>query len=330
MTAKKTICWILGLAGCAAAGIALGAANYYYERCLTPKAAAPEREWAHPRREFEEGRRWVNGHVRRQDVFVISDDGLQLHGNYIRAAYPDAHRYAICVHGFYDDSTGTGIYARRYYEEYGMSVLLPDLRACGSSEGSCIGMGYRDSRDLLRWVNFIVTQDPQAVIILHGVGLGGAAVCMACGERLPSHVKAVISDSAFTNAGEMITSIYSSLDRTLIPASVMVPCVRAMCLLRAHYAPGKVNSAKALSHSQLPVLFIHGEEDDFVPASMMPRLYEAAAGRKEFLWVRGASHRQAVVVDPERYWKKVESFLSGISVWILNDNLRDTDPFAEM
>lgn len=330
MNAKKTIGWILGLAGCAAAGIAIGAANYYYEYCLTPKGSAPDRAWALPRREIEAGRRWVNGHVRRQDVFIISDDGLQLHGNYIKAAYPDAHRYAICVHGFYDDSTGTGIYAKRYYEEHGMTVLLPDLRGHGSSEGSYIGMGYRDSRDLLRWINFIVTQDPQAVIILHGVSLGAAAVCMACAERLPSQVKAVISDSAFTNASEMVTSIYNSSDRAFIPASFMVPCIRALCLLRARYALGKANCVRALSHSQVPVLFIHGEEDDFAPASMMPKLYEAAAGRKDFLWIRGASHKQAVIRNPERYWKKVEKFLGDISVWILNDNLRDTDPFAEM
>jgi fermentation-respiration switch protein FrsA (DUF1100 family) len=95
------------------------------------------------------------------------------------------HRFAVCVHGFADSSDGMGLYAAVYYDRYGMNVLLPDLRGHGRSDGDYVGMGYDDSRDILRWIDWILEKDPAAQIVLHGVSLGAAAVLMTTGYSLP-------------------------------------------------------------------------------------------------------------------------------------------------
>lgn len=326
MSAKKNLIFAAELAACAAIGGLIGAAGYLYKISLVPKRRDHGRDENEPKRTA--GRHWVNEHVRRQDVFINSG-GLQLHGNLILASDPDCHRYAVCVHGYADSAESMGIYAKRYYEEYGMNVLLPDLRGHGASEGNYVGMGYHDGRDLIRWINYIIGQDQDAVIVLHGVSMGAAAVCQATGRTLPQQVKAAISDCSFSTAMDEITYLYHKSGKGRLPSPLIINALRLVTLVFAGYDLGKASPAAAVSRSETPTLFIHGEDDDVVPANMMPRLFEAASCRKDFLWIPGAGHVESVVKHPHRYWKKIEHFLNGISPWILKENIRDTDPFAD-
>lgn len=314
------------------AGVLLGVANYFYQYGLTPNHDSVEdADSSTATDNYRAGRRWMNEHVRRKDIFLMSRDGLQLHANYIKASDPDCHRYAICVHGWKDSAESVGVYARHYYEEYGMSVLLPDLRGHGASEGRYIGMGYHDGQDVIQWANAIVTMDPKAVIILHGISMGAATVLMASGGALPANVKAVISDAAYTSAMEEFYYEYRRLPRKqrILPPELILPLVRGVCLTRAHYDLEKASPEEAVRHAQVPILFIHGDADDFVPSSMMPKLYHAATGEKDFLWVHGAGHVASVTIDPDKYWSKVASFLNGITPFILSENYQDPDPFVD-
>lgn len=68
----------------------------------------------------------------------------------------------------------------------------------------------------------------------------------------------------------------------------------------------------------LPLFFVHGEKDSYLPFEQTRRLYELA-GPPRYLWVvPGAKHNQAVAVDPERYHQRsvafFSRFLSGASV----------------
>lgn len=314
------------------AGVLLGVANYFYCYGLTPRRDKVEDEDSTTATDdYKAGRQWMNEHVRRKDIYLMSHDGLQLHANYIKASDPDCHRYAICVHGWRDSAESVGLYARHYYEEYGMSVLLPDLRGHGASEGNYVGMGYRDGQDVIQWANAIVTMDPKAVIILHGISMGAATVLMACGGHLPEQVKAVISDSAYTAAMEEFYYEYRLLPRRqrILPPELILPLVRGVCLTRAHYDLAKASPEEAVRTAKAPTLFIHGDADDFVPSSMMPRLYSAANCRKDFLWIHGAGHVASVTVNPVKYWSKVAEFLNDVSPFILKENYQDVDPFAD-
>lgn len=332
MNKKRVAFSTAGVLAGVSAGALLGVANYFYKSGLTPRTDFEEDEDSSTATEnYKSGRRWMNEHVRRKDIFLMSQDGLQLHANYIKASDPDCHRYAICVHGWRDSAESVGVYARRYYEEYGMSVLLPDLRGHGASEGGYIGMGYRDGQDINQWARAIVTMDPKAVIILHGISMGAATVLLAGGGDLPEEVKAVISDSAYTSAMEEFYYQYRCLPRQqrVLPAAIVLPLVRGVCMTRARYDLAKASPEEAVRVAKAPTLFIHGDADDFVPSSMMPRLYEAAACRKDFLWIHGAGHVASVTINPVKYWSKIEEFLGDLSPFILHENYQDADPFVD-
>ena len=298
---------------CAGAGALLGAANHFYKFSLTPKKHDPRLDQDPMEKDYVAGRKWMKNHPLREDAYIRADDGLQLHGNFIPAPDQDKrgpeHRYAICVHGYADASDSMGLYAHVYRDQYGMHVLLPDLRGHGRSDGEYVGMGYDDSYDLLRWIDWVLEKDPSARILLHGISMGAATVLMTTGHVLPEQVRAAVSDASYTSTMEVFTSVYKSQTGAVIPAPVMLQLVRAVALVRAGYDLKKAAPLKAVAHSHTPTLFIHGQADDFVPSRMMPALYRAASCPKSFQWVPEAGHVKAVVVDPETYWTRVERFL---------------------
>lgn len=296
---------VINYSACAAFGALLGAGQYYYNKIFVPHTQIREDDGS----DVAEGRNWVRDNVLRQDVFTMSEDHLQLHAALIRSPDPDCHLYAICLHGHSDSGEDAGVYARHYYERYSMSVLLPDLRGYGASEGSMTSLGLTESRDLQRWIRYIIDMDEQAQIILHGVSMGAAAALMATGLRLPFHVKACISDCAYTSAREELRWLYGKKRQLPIPEPLMMIMLRCMVYVRARFDIYKASCEKAVQHSVTPTLFIHGVDDDFVPAEMMPRLYESAGCKKDFLWIRGAGHMEAVEADPVLYWKKTDAFV---------------------
>ena len=116
-----------------------------------------------------------------ESVSVRSDDGLQLKGSVINVD-EESHRWVIVIHGYTLNKEAMNDYAY-YYAQRGYHLLLPDLRAHGESEGEYFGMGWLDRKDIPKWINLIISRDPEAEIILHGVSMGAAAAMMTAGKN---------------------------------------------------------------------------------------------------------------------------------------------------
>ena len=132
---------------------------------------------------------------------IVSQDGLTLRALQYTAD-PASHRYALVIHGYTSNKEAMQTEAR-HFSQLGYTVITPDNRAHGESDGSYIGMGWLDRKDLLLWIDQVVSQDPDAEIVLYGVSMGGAAVMMTAGEALPSQVKAIIEDCGYTSVYDM-------------------------------------------------------------------------------------------------------------------------------
>ena len=238
---------------------------------------------------------------------IVSDDGLSLHGYF--AENPDGgHNYAVICHGYSGDGTTMSYYAKRLYN-MGMSVLCPDARASGESEGNVRGMGYLEKRDIILWIKEITKADPQAEVLLFGVSMGGATVLFTSGEKdLPSCVKAVISDCAYTNVYKQIGNVIR-LYIPFMPDFPLVYSASLVCKIRAGFSFQRASCVKAVKSSVTPTLFIHGSEDTYVPFYMLDKLYKSAACPKEKLVVEGAAHARSAKKNPELYWSTVEKFV---------------------
>lgn len=239
-----------------------------------------------------------------REVTVTSRDGLKLAADF----YPQqGHDYALVVHGYRGDRAGMLPYAQRYAQA-GYSVLAPDLRAHGESEGDFIGMGWPDRLDLLEWLDFIVREDPQARIVLHGVSMGAATVMMTSGEQLPPNVLAIVEDCGYTSVWDIFASELKV--RFSLPSFPALDAANLVARLRAGYDFKEASALSQVAKAQTPMLFIHGDRDDFVPVEMVYPLYEACGAPKELLVVQGAGHGEARSVAGDAYWDTVFSFIS--------------------
>lgn len=295
------------VAGAAGMGGAAAVGNFFYDLSMVPRPRDPAGD-AGRTDSITLGRAWVREHPARRDVLITSVDGLRLHGVVLRQKEKECHRWAVCVHGYQDFHESMGVYAKHYYEELGWNVVLPDLRGHGGSEGNYVGFGWDDRLDVVSWISRIMRRDAAAEIVLHGVSMGAATVLMTTGGALPGSVKAVVSDCGYTTARAIMRHVYQS-GGGKGPAGPALAALRATVKRRNHFDLKDADALRAVRASRTPTLFIHGVNDDFVPAGMMAELYEAARCPKEFLWVPGAGHAESVDVEPAVYWSRVDEFL---------------------
>ena len=261
------------------------------------------------------GKVWGRQHGIEQ-VEIMSEDGYRLKGVLMQASGDAAeagqksagpHRWVVLLHGYTGSKEMMYGYAYWYWT-HGYSVLAPDFRCQGESEGDYIGLGATDSKDLEGWIDLILEREPEAEIVLHGLSMGASTALMYCGqENVPDNIKAVISDCAYTDAYSMFREKIGSWFH--LPAFPIVDSAELMIRLRAGYDLKETSPLKAVSTSSVPTLFIHGEEDRMIPVSMCRELYDAASCGKEIMIVEGAGHAQAADKDPARYFEEVEKFL---------------------
>jgi hypothetical protein len=79
--------------------------------------------------------------------------------------------------------------------------------------------------------------------------------------------------------------------------------------MRGGYNIKDASALNAVKKTKLPILFIHGDQDAFIPVKMAYELYDAANGEKELLIVKGAGHAQSQDKNPDEYYGTVFSFL---------------------
>ncbi|WP_246188046.1 alpha/beta hydrolase [Paenibacillus tengchongensis] len=300
---------ILVIGGVAYAGV------FFYRLAIkrTPKeflAAAPDLAVPPPpvsEDSWGEGSKWLA----RQPLLKIqitADDGLRLQGHYL-AAERSAGKTAILAHGYSGKGKDMGAIARLYSEELGYNVLMPDARGHGESEGNYIGFGWPERRDYLQWISRVIDESGKGTqIVLHGVSMGAATVLMTAGESLPPQVKAIVADCGYTS---VVAQLSYQLRRMYhLPSFPFIQSASLVTKLRAGYFFSEASALKQVRKAEVPILFIHGDADTFVPYAMMEELYQACRSPKDKLTVHGAGHGLAYQSDKAAYTGKVSEFLS--------------------
>ena len=242
-----------------------------------------------------------------QRVTIQSGDGLELVGQYLPAAQ-GRHKWVILVHGYHSSKELMLAAMGERYQKQGYHVLAIDQRAHGESQGKFIGMGWLERKDLLRWIDWVVQQDDQARIALHGISMGGATVMMTVGEpQLSEHVKVAVEDCGYTSAWDIFS--YQLRSRFHLPEIPLLWLCEPVAKLRTGVGLHEASALRQVKQTTLPMLFIHGTADAFVPTGMVHPLYEAAGGKKELLLVEGGVHALSRQAAPDLYYTTVFRFL---------------------
>lgn len=253
---------------------------------------------------LNDAQKWLEEKSNYSDKYIESYDKLQLHSYVVTQ---NSNKWAIVVHG-YGGSGKLMSDKSKYFYDMGYNVLIPDLRGHGKSEGDYIGMGWKDRLDIISWINFIIKENPNAEIVLHGTSMGAATVLMTSGENLPSNVKAIVADCAYTSAWDEFS--YQLETYLKVPSYYILNVTNMVTKLKAGYSLKEASALECVKKATVPILFIHGDKDKFVPYSMMDKLYDATNSPKEKLTIEGGEHANSDLVSPFLYWLTVEDFLN--------------------
>jgi len=241
-----------------------------------------------------------------EDMYIMSEDGLKLHATYFPCE--GSKKVVICFHGYTSEGLNDYSTLAIFYLKKGYNLLIVDERAHGRSEGKYIGFGCLDRLDAKLWIQKMVEKlGEDCRILLHGDSMGGATVLMTTGLDLPPQVKAAVSDCAFTSAWEVFSSVLKNMYH--LPTFPIMQISNMLVKKGAGYELDECNARIEVAKAKIPILFIHGEADSFVPCSMVHELYEACKTEKKLVIVEGAGHVESCYRDAELYEGAIESFI---------------------
>ncbi len=237
-------------------------------------------------------------------VTITSFDGLTLRGKYYEYS-PDAP-IELMFHGYRGNAERDLCGGVQRCFKLGHSALVVNQRASADSDGHIITFGVREHRDCLSWLDFVQTRfGDNAKIILTGISMGAATVMAVADKPLPKNVIGILADCGFTSPKAIIQKVIRQIG---LPVSLAYPLVRFGGLLYGGFDIESVAAVEALKNSTVPILFFHGEVDDYVPCEMSRENYDACTSRKRLVTVEGADHGLAYLTAPERYLEELRDF----------------------
>ena len=242
-----------------------------------------------------------------EEVCVTSYDGKKLYPMILKAK-KETGKVAIIIHGYNAKYQEMNKYAELFYN-LGYNVVLTQNRAHGKSEGRFIGMGWLDRLDMLEVINMCIQKFGEGCSIdIFGLSMGAATVCMLSGEKLPSNVKHLISDCAYASVYEEFKYVYES--NTKLPATGLTEILNIYAKIRCGYSIKNADARTKLPNCKVPILFIHGEKDTFVPYDNLKKLYDATPDNLRHAYTfENAGHAECLPYNEEKYTQIVKEFL---------------------
>ncbi len=233
-----------------------------------------------------------------EQVYITSYDGTKLAARYYHLS--DSAPLQIQFHGYRSTAVRDFSGGFQLAQKMGRNLLVVDQRASGKSEGTTICFGIKEKYDCLEWIKYALERFGDIPIMLTGVSMGGATVLMVSELDLPENVKCIVSDCPYTSPYEIIAR---ECEKMGIPAKLGMPFVCLGARLFGNLKLSGEGAEKAVKNAKVPILLVHGEDDDFVPFEMGKRIYEANPEMITFEAFPNAAHGISFIVDTERYEK---------------------------
>lgn len=305
----------------------IGGSFYMLDFALAPDAertdtAASFRQLVEKHPEVKPWLDSLNQRGALRDTFIIMPSGERHHGYFIRQATDSTKNaadsttksrpVAIVVHGWRDTAIKFMTIAR-IYELAGYHVLMPDLHAHGLSEGEAVQMGWKDRKDVLHWMTVASKLFGTNDFVIHGVSMGAATTMCVSGEKMPECVKTVrfVEDCGYTSVWDEFS--YELKEEFGLSDFPILYASSLLCKIKYGWSFGEASSIKQVRKCPYPMLFIHGDDDTFVPSEMVHLLYEAKQGEKDLWITKGTKHARSYSDYREEYIQRVRAFIGACS-----------------
>lgn len=225
-------------------------------------------------------------------VYIKSFDGLRLAARY----YDNGSKSTIILmHGYRSSAARDFSCAVKMYLDFGFNVLLCDQRSHGKSEGRLITFGVKERFDAKDWAQYAINELGAESIVISGLSMGATTALLSLTLGLPPQVKAIAADCGFTSPTDIITKV--AKEQFKINAKYVLPILNLFCWIFGGFSMYACDTVTAVKNSDLPIFFIHGKSDSFVPCEMSERAFAVANEKCRIITVNGAEHGLSFLVD---------------------------------
>lgn len=311
MSTKKRIAGTAALLTAAAAATVAGAYYGYWEafrkdeKRQAPVDEIPEGNAYAPYREkmLENIGKLMEAPYER--VTVRSYDNLRLVGK-LYEGEPGAP-LILFFHGYRSTAERDASGGFQLCREKGWHILMVDERALGESEGKEITFGIRERFDCQTWAEYAAKRfGPETPIFIWGISMGASTVLMASELPMPESVKGIVADCGFDTPSAIIKE---TARRRKMPAELSGWFVGLGARIFGGFRMDEASALDSVTRARLPILLIHGEEDEIVPFEMVYAIKESCASPVEILTVPGAAHGISWYVDMPTYQEALIRFM---------------------
>ncbi len=244
-----------------------------------------------------------------EEMNITCRDGYVLHGNYLPGM---GKKFVIITHGYSYNRHGSIKYANVFHK-LGYHIYLYDLRYHGTNIKTFCSMGYNESRDIIDIANALYERFGDDISVgLHGESLGASSSMLACGmmNQLPKPFSFLIEDCGFADLNILLEDLIGTMLH--MPRSWSHKA-SDVSMKKNGFRFDEIRPIDDISKlSDLPILFIHGKDDDFISPKHCDMLYRAYQGPKQLYLCPNAKHAQSYEIDSENYSKIVKDFLEKI------------------
>ena len=270
--------------------------------------------------------------LEKEEIMIPSFDGYELHGEVILReglkesegieesdgrngsdGSDESHgagskeRFVILTHGYTYNRLGSVKYMN-LYRKMGYSCIQYDLRGHGANAKCPVTMGLKESKDLLAVIDWVHERYGENIILgLHGESMGSASQTLALREK--PRVDFVVNDCGFAELTEVLRGQLSK--RFHLPA-FLVSTASILNKISYKYSYQEVRPVDALKENQVPICFMHGREDTFIPYQHSELMAETTKGYQEVHLYEDADHALSFEKHPKEYEENLKAFLEKV------------------
>lgn len=230
------------------------------------------------------------------EISIVSDDGLTLRADMLHGS--GTGKTVIFFHGYKSEPACDFAAMYDFYKSLGCDLIYVHMRAHGKSDGTYIGFGALDRYDVVQWTNKAAELFPDNDIYLHGMSMGAASILQSADLDLNKNVRGVIADCGYSDLSTVFRNLVGKLYH--LP-TMFVDVFEYVNLLKAGYGFREASSVRSVSVARVPLVYICGDCDRYVPKDMALEIFNACKSEKKLLLVPGAGHAASYMCSKDEY-----------------------------
>lgn len=241
-----------------------------------------------------------------EEISVESGDGLTLRADLLRGRGTGVT--VIFFHGYKSEPACDFAAMYDFYRSLGHDLIYVHMRAHGKSDGEYIGFGALDRYDVVRWADKAAELFPDNDIYLHGMSMGAASILQSMDLELSEKVRGVIADCGYSELDTLFRSLVGKLYHLPV---MFVDVFEYMNIIKAGYGFKEASSERSVSAARVPLVYICGDCDRYVPKETALRIYDACKSPKRLLLVPGAGHAASYMCARGEYEALIRELIGG-------------------